>query len=156
MLELDESTIFSLRCITFGICGGLVLIGMLFYLLNLTGDYKSVQSIAFVVSTFGLLACAITQSLPQFFDEKYHIYFTIAIMLSGPAACGYFVILFYNAYFICSKTDIIIILLVIIPMIVSGFSNHIIFITRYFGVQDKVDMTIFHYITIILDILKIL
>jgi hypothetical protein len=153
MVAIEEGTIFIIRCMLFGVITGIVLLGLFFYVINLTGNYKSIQSLAFVFSNFGLLALTIVTTLPPFVDPEYHIYITMGFMLAAPAGCGYFVILFYNSYSLCSKKDIAAIIVTILPLIVTGFIPNTVVITRYFELKDNIDLELVHYIMIIFDML---
>ncbi|KXN71039.1 hypothetical protein CONCODRAFT_6346 [Conidiobolus coronatus NRRL 28638] len=153
MVKVDEETLFIARYVTGGILGGMILLCMLFYLINLTGDYKSIQSIAFLVSIFGMIGSTACWTIYQFTDPFYYIHITIANFILSSAVCGYFVILIYNAYEICLKVDFIMITLTILPLLASGFIPVYISFTRYFGVKDNIDLKIVDYFNAILDVL---
>jgi hypothetical protein len=131
----------------------MILIGMLFYLINLTGDYKSIQSIAFLVSVFGMISDAICWTVYQFIDPFYHLHLTITIFILSSAVCGYFVILIYNAYAICLRVDFIAIMVTLLPLLAASFIPVIVSITRYFGVEDSINLQACSYISAILDVL---
>ncbi|KXN72069.1 hypothetical protein CONCODRAFT_5200 [Conidiobolus coronatus NRRL 28638] len=153
MIEIDEGSIFIARYVTGGVLAGMILIGMLLYLINLTGDYKSIQSIAFLVSVFGMIGDATCWTIYQFIDPYYHLHLTIIIFILSSAVCGYFVILIYNAYAICLKIDFIVIMITLLPLLVASFIPVIISITRYFGVEDSINLQACSYISAILDVM---
>jgi hypothetical protein len=153
MIEINEYTLFIIQFSALGVIAGLFLIGMLFYLLNLTGDYKSIQSITFLLGSFGLLGAGIAETL-FILDHTCYTYLNIATWTLGAAGCFYFVILVYNSYFICSKIDFAIIILIIIPIVILGTIPHIVYFTRHFGIKDNLNLELNHIILVVIDMLS--
>jgi ABC-type branched-subunit amino acid transport system permease subunit len=77
MIHFAEEIIFIVRYITGGVMSGIFLLCILFYLLNLNGDYRSIQSIAFLVSIFGMIDTPACWTIDQFIDPFYHAHVAI-------------------------------------------------------------------------------
>jgi hypothetical protein len=133
----NESNTLLFTGINIGICA----VGILFYIIRLTGPFKTLRSAVYLITIISVLLTSISSNMQALCsDFQCKINYLIVESISSQFASGYFVILILNTYKILDRNWLYFLFSIPLPAILSFEAWFVINFLEYYGISTGVNV----------------
>jgi hypothetical protein len=136
MIEIDPKVSLAIENFVGGMVIGLIMVGILFYIIKLTGEYTATMSVVYLTTNLGIIGLTAGEFMLEFLSPQAKIAGHFVTLIFSNSALGYFWVLIQNTLFMLTKLDLALIIVFPLPILIASYVYYISNITRFFGLED--------------------